>query len=120
MSYVDGFVLPLPTKNVAEYRALARKAAKLWKEHGALEYYECLGDDLNIKGGPLPFPKMVKTKSNETVVLAMIHYKSRAHRDKVNASVMNDPRIHKMMAGKKMPFDCKKMAYGGFKVIVKG
>lgn len=114
--YVDGFVLPLPKKNVAAYRSLAKKASVIWKELGALEYRECVGDDL--KGiGFTSFLKQMKCKPNETVVFAWIVYKSRAHRDKVNAKVMKDPRIAKMMTGKP-PFDYKKMLYGGFKTLV--
>lgn len=115
--FVDGFVIPIPKKNVKTYRAIAAKACKVWMEYGALEYYECVGADLNIKG-MRSFPKMAKAKPNETVVFSWIAYKSRAHRDQVNAKVMKDPRIDAMMKGKKMPFDVKKMAYGGFKTIV--
>ena len=117
MPYVDGFVLPVPTKNLAAYRRMARLAGKVWREHGALEYRECLGDDLNIQG-TLPFPRMAKAKRGETVVFSWIVYKSRAHRDRVNARVMKDPRLAAGMTGKKMPFDLKRMAYGGFKVWV--
>jgi uncharacterized protein YbaA (DUF1428 family) len=117
MSYVDGFVLPVPKKNLPAYARIARKAGKIWREHGALEYRECVGDDLDVKGGPLPFPRMVKLKPGETAVFAWIVYKSRAHRDKVNAKVMKDPRLAQMDP-KSMPFDCKRMAYGGFKVLV--
>lgn len=117
MPYVDGFVLPVPKKNLPAYRRMARKGAKIWREHGALEYRECVGDDLNVKFG-VPFPKMVKVKAGETVVFAWIVYKSRAHRDAVNAKVMQDPRLCGMMDPKDMPFDCKRMVYGGFKIIV--
>ena len=115
MPYVDGFVIPVPKKNVEAYRQIARKAAIVWKEFGALEFRECVGDDLTAKGG---FKKMTKVKPGETVVFSWIVYKSRAHRDRVNAKVMKDPRIAKMMDAKAMPFDMKRMAYGGFKVIV--
>jgi uncharacterized protein YbaA (DUF1428 family) len=115
MSYVDGFVLPLPKKNLQAYRRIASKAGKIWREHGALDYKECVGDDLNIKMGT-PFTKQMKLKPGETVVFAYIVYKSRAHRDKVNAKVMKDPRL--VCDPKKMPFDCKRMCYGGFNVIV--
>jgi uncharacterized protein YbaA (DUF1428 family) len=118
MNYVDGFVLSVPTKNLKAYFAMAKKASKIWKEHGALEYREAAGDDLNVKMG-VPFPKLAKSKAGETVVFAWITYKSRAHRDKVNAKVMNDPRIHAMCDPKNMPFDCKRMTYGGFKIVVK-
>ncbi len=113
---VDGFVLPVPKKNVEAYRRMAKKASVVWKDHGALEYRECVGDDLKIKMG-MPFPRLAKLKASETVVFSWIVYKSRAHRDGVNAKVMKDPRIAKMMTGKP-PFDVKRMAYGGFKVIV--
>ncbi|TAJ84124.1 DUF1428 domain-containing protein [Reyranella sp.] len=115
MSYVDGFVLVVPKKNLAAYKSMAKKAGKVWREHGALDYRECVGDDLKVKFG-LPFPKLIKTKPNETIVFSYIVYKSRAHRDKVNAKVMADPRLQKMP--KEMPFDMKRMAYGGFKTIV--
>jgi uncharacterized protein YbaA (DUF1428 family) len=95
---------------------MAKKASKLWREHGALEYRECLGDDLVVKFG-MPFPKQLKTKPGETVVFAYIVYKSRAHRDKVRAKVMSDPRIQEMCDPKDMPFDCARMCYGGFKTI---
>lgn len=117
MKYVDGFVIPVPTKNVAAYRRISQRASKVWREHGALEYRECVGDDLKIKMG-FPFPVMAKAKRDETVVFAWIVYKSRAHRDAVNAKVMKDPRLIKMMEKEAMPFDVKRMAYGGFKVIV--
>jgi uncharacterized protein YbaA (DUF1428 family) len=117
MAYVDGFVLPVPKKNLAAYRRMSKKAGKIWREHGALEYREAAGDDLAVKMG-LPFPKLAKTKAGETVVFAWILYKSRAHRDRVNAKVMKDPRLMADMDTKKMPFDVKRMAYGGFKVFV--
>jgi uncharacterized protein YbaA (DUF1428 family) len=116
MAYVDGFVLPIPKKNVAAYRRIAAKAGKIWREHGALDYKECVGDDLNIKMG-VPFGKLAKLKPSETVVFAYILYKSREHRDRVNAKVMKDPRLTSM-GPEKMPFDIKRMTYGGFKVIV--
>ncbi len=117
MRYVDGFVLPVPKKNLTAYRRLAQKAGKVWRDLGALEYRECAGDDMNVKFG-VPFPKMVKPKSGETVVFSWIVYKSKAHRDKVNAMVMKDPRMATMCDPKNMPFDCKRMVYGGFKVLV--
>jgi len=114
--YVDGYVLPVPKDKVAEYQRIATKAGKIWREHGALEYRECVGDNLDIKE-LIPFPRMAKAKPNETVIFAWIVFKSRAHRDRVNAKVMKDPRIASM--GKDdVPFDCKRMAYGGFKTIV--
>jgi uncharacterized protein YbaA (DUF1428 family) len=116
MSYVDGFVLPVPEKNLEVYLRMARKAGKIWREHGALEYRECVGDDLDIKK-LVPFPRLIKRKRGETVVFSWIVFKSRAHRDRVNAKVMKDPRLAKMEP-KPMPFDVKRMAYGGFKVLV--
>jgi len=114
--YVDGFVLPIPKKNVAAYRRIARKAGKIWREHGALDYKECAADD--VKPGKLTsFPQSVKLAPNETVFFSYIVFKSRAHRDRVNAKVMKDPRIAGMdPVG--MPFDGKRMIYGGFKVVV--
>ena len=117
MSYVDGFVIPVPKKKLRTYFKLAKKAAKIWREHGALEYRECVGDDLKTKMA-LSFPKEIKTKPSETVVFAYITYKSRAHRNKVNAAVMKDPRISAMCDPNDMPFDCKRMLYGGFKSVV--
>lgn len=117
MPYVDGFVIPIPKKKIEVYRRIARKAGKVWKELGALEYRECAGDDLNTKMG-LPFARTVRAKRGETVFFSWIVYKSRAHRDAVNAKVMKDPRIAKMMEPGAMPFDAKRMAYGGFKVVV--
>lgn len=117
MKYVDGFVIPMAKKNLPAYLRIAKQASKIWLEHGALDYRECVGDDLNVKMG-VPFPKLAKAKKNETVVFAYIVYKSRAHRDKVNAKVMKDPRIHAMCDPKNMPFDCDCMTYGGFKTIV--
>jgi uncharacterized protein YbaA (DUF1428 family) len=117
MKYVDGFVLPMPKKSLAAYRRMAQKAAKIWREHGALEYRECVGEDLNVKMG-LPFPRGIKAKAGETIVFAYIVYKSRAHRDSVNAKVMKDPRLAGTCDEKNMPFDVKRMLYGGFETIV--
>ena len=117
MTYVDGFVIPVPRKNVTEYRRIARKAGKIWREHGALEYRECVGDDLTVKG-IRSFASGAKAKQGETVVFSWIVYKSRAHRDKVNAKVMSDPRLKPYMKPDAAPFDVKRMIYGGFKVIV--
>ena len=114
--YVDGFVLPLPKKKVEAYRRLSRKAGKIWREYGALEYRECIGDDLSPKG-VVSFRRLAKAKRGETVVFAFIVYKSKAHRDRVNAKVMKDPRM-KVPDAKAMPFDVRKMAYGGFRVFV--
>lgn len=117
MVYVDGFVLPVPKKNVKKYAAIAAKAGAIWMEHGALEYCECVLDDLNAKFG-VPFSQLAKVKSSETVVFAWIVYKSKAHRDRVNAKVMKDPRIANMPEAQTMPFDVKRMSYGGFRVLV--
>jgi uncharacterized protein YbaA (DUF1428 family) len=115
--YVDGFVLPVPKRNVEAYRRMAQKAGKIWREHGALEYIECAGDD--VKPGKLTsFPQSVKLKAGETVFFSWIVYKSRAHRDRVNAKVMKDPRVANMMDAKKMPFDGRRMFWGGFKTMV--
>ena len=117
MRYVDGFVLPVPRKNLRAYRRMSVKAGKVWKDHGALEYRECVGDDLKTKFG-LPFPRLAKLKRGESVVFSWIVYKSRAHRDRINAKVMKDPRLAKMMNPKAMPFDIKRMTYGGFTTLV--
>jgi uncharacterized protein YbaA (DUF1428 family) len=114
--YVDGYVLPVPKKKLDAYRRIAAKAGKVWREHGALEYLECVGDDLNIKG-VVSFTKLVKPKPGETVVFSFVVFKSRAHRDRVNAKVMKDPRLANM-APDAMPFDMKRMTYSGFKAIV--
>ena len=116
MAYVDGFLLPVPKKNLKAYQQLSRKAGKVWRELGALEYRECVGDDLKVKG-MAPFAKAARAKAGETVVFSWIVYKSRAHRDAVNKKVMKDPRIAAQMT-KSMPFDVKRMMYGGFKVFV--
>jgi uncharacterized protein YbaA (DUF1428 family) len=116
MSYVDGFVLVVPKRKLAIYKKMATRAATVWKDHGALDYRECVGDDLKVKMG-LSFPKLAKTKAGETVVFSYIVYKSRAHRDRVNAKVMKDKRLFEGMP-KEMPFDMKRMAYGGFKTLV--
>jgi uncharacterized protein YbaA (DUF1428 family) len=117
MRYIDGFVLPVPKKNVAAYRRMAQKAGKVWREHGALEFIECVADDVK-PGKHTSFPQSVKLKSGEMVVFSYIVYKSRAHRDRVNTKVMKDPRLAKMMDPKAMPFDGKRMFWGGFKVLV--
>jgi len=117
MSYVDGYVLPLPKKNIEAYRRMAQKAGKVWRDHGALEYIECVADDVK-PGKHTSFPQSVKLKPAETVVFAYIVFKSRAHRDRVNAKVMKDPRLADMMDPKAMPFDGKRMFWGGFKTFV--
>ncbi len=117
MPYVDGFVLPVPKRNVAAYRRMALKAGKIWMEHGAIAVMECVADD--VKPGKLTsFPQSVKLKSGETAVFSWILYKSRAARDRINKKVMKDPRLKSMMDPKAMPFDAKRMIYGGFKSIV--
>ncbi|HTK94591.1 MAG TPA: DUF1428 domain-containing protein [Terriglobales bacterium] len=116
MPYVDGFLLPVPKRNLAAYRRMAAEGGKIFRKHGALEFRECVGDDLNIKG-MLPFARAVRAKRGETVFFSYIVYKSRADRDRVNKKVMKDPAIEKMMT-KKMPFDPKRMFCGGFKVLV--
>src|SRR4026209_210189 len=113
--YVDGFVLPMPKKNIATYLKMARLGAKVWRDHGAVEYLECVGDDLKVKFGQ-SFPRGIRLRAGETVVFSWIVFKSRAHRDRVNAKVMKDPRLD--MDPKSMPFDVKRMLYGGFKVLV--
>ncbi|HKY19930.1 MAG TPA: DUF1428 domain-containing protein [Vicinamibacterales bacterium] len=115
--YIDGFLLPVPKRKLETYRSMSQKAGKVWKEHGALEYRECVGEDLKVKMGTA-FPKAAKAKAGETVVFSWIVYKSRAHRDKVNAKVMKDPRLKDMMDPKNVPFDLKRMAYGGFEGLV--
>jgi uncharacterized protein YbaA (DUF1428 family) len=115
MAYVDGFVLPVPKKNVAAYRRLARKAGKIWREHGALAYVEAVADDVK-PGKHTSFPQSVKLKADETVVFAYIVYRSRRDRDRVNAKVMSDPRLK--MDPASMPFDGMRMFWGGFKPIV--
>ena len=117
MRYVDGFVLAVPEKNLKVYRSIAQKAGKIWKEHDALAYVESVGDDLDNKFG-ISFVKLAKIKPGETVLFSFIVYKSRAHRDQVNKKVMSDPRMLKMMQKGSMPFDIKRMAYGGFKGLV--
>lgn len=117
MSYVDGFVLPVPKKNLAVYRRMARKAGKVWMDHGALQYREYVAED--VKPGKLTsFPQSVKLKRGETVVFAWIVFKSRTHRDRVNAKVMKDPRLADMMDPESMPFDPERMIYGGFEAMV--
>jgi uncharacterized protein YbaA (DUF1428 family) len=117
MRYVDGFLVPVPRKNLQAYLRMSRKAGRIWREHGALEYRESAGDDLRVKWGAR-FPRVAKAKPGETVFFSWIVYRSRAHRDRVNARVMKDPRLAGMMDPKSMPFDMKRMSYGGFKVLV--
>ena len=117
MKYVDGFVLAVPKKNLAAYRRMSTAAGKIWKKHGAVQYVEAVGDDLDVKFG-VSLKKLTKLKRGETVVFSWIVFKSRAHRDQVNKKVMADPSLKKMMEKGPMPFDIKRMAYGGFKFIV--
>jgi uncharacterized protein YbaA (DUF1428 family) len=117
MTYVDGFVVPVPKKSLEAYRRMARKAGKIWREYGALEFRECVAEDVKV-GKWTSFPRSVKLKPGETVVLSWITYKSRKDRDRINAKVMKDPRLADMMDPKAMPFDMKRMIYGGFEVMV--
>jgi len=114
--YVDGFVIPIKKTKVQEYRKLAALGCKVWMKHGALDYYECVGDDIKVPWG-LTFPRMCKLKAGETVIFAFVVYKSKAHRNQVNAKVMKDPSMK--MDESKMPFSMKRFSSGGFKVIVK-
>jgi uncharacterized protein YbaA (DUF1428 family) len=118
MAYVDGFIVAVPKKNIAAYRKMSTAAGKVWREYGALDYREWVADDVKV-GKLTSFPRAVKLKPSETVVFSWITYKSRAQRDKVNAKVMADPRLKDMMNPKEMPFDAKRMIYGGFESLVK-
>ena len=118
MAYVDGFIVAVPKKNLDAYKSLAKKAGKIWREYGALDYREWVADDVKV-GKLTSFPRAVKLKPGETVVFSWITYKSRAQRDRINAKVMADPRLDDMMKGKSMPFDGKRMIYGGFGSLVK-
>ncbi len=117
MSYVDGFVLPVPVKNLAAYKKMARLAGKVWREHGAIDYKECVADDVK-PGKWTSFPQSVKLKADEVVIFSYIVYKSRRDRDRVNKKVMADPRLVKMMDPKSSPFDGKRMFWGGFKTFI--
>jgi len=117
MPYVDGFIIPVPKNKLPAYRRIARKAGTVWRDHGAIEFRECVADDVPV-GKLTSFPRSVKLKRGETVVFSWITFKSRAHRDRVNAKVMKDPRLDKMMNPAAMPFDVKRMIYGGFRTIV--
>ena len=117
MHYFDGFVVPVPRKKLDAYRRMAKTASKVWRDHGALEYVECIADDVK-PGKVTSFPQSVKLKPGETVVFAYVVYKSRAQRDRVMAKVMKDPRLADMMDPKKMPFDAKRMFWGGFKGLI--
>ncbi|MCH9828914.1 MAG: DUF1428 domain-containing protein [Gammaproteobacteria bacterium] len=119
MSYVDGFVIPLPADKIDEYRRIATLAGRVWRDHGALDYVECVADD--VKPGEFTsFPQSVKLEADEIVVFSWIRYESREHRDQVNEAVMKDPRLAEMMNPEAMPFDGKRMIFGGFKVLVQG
>ena len=117
MSYVDGFIVPVPKKNMKAYLALAKKAGKVWKDHGAIDYHECVADDVK-PGKVTSFPQSVQLKEGETVVFSYIVYASREERDSVNAKVMEDPRLKAMMENGEPPFDGKRMFFGGFTTIV--
>ena len=117
MAYVDGFVVPVPKRKLPAYRAMARKAGKIWKEYGALDFRECVADDVK-RGKRTSFPRSVQLKSGETVVFSYIVFRSRAERDRINAKVMKDKRLAASMDPRNMPFDAKRMIWGGFKVIV--
>ena len=116
-NYIDGFVIPVPKKKLKAYFRLAKQGCRVWRDHGALDYKECVGDDLKAPFA-LPFPRGIRAKPGETVVFSYIVYKSRAHRDRVNKKVMADPRLAAMCDPKDMPFDCRRMLYGGFKAVV--
>jgi uncharacterized protein YbaA (DUF1428 family) len=117
MAYVDGFVVPVPRRNVQKYKQMARTMGRIWREHGALSYTECMGDDVK-PGKVTSFPQAVKLKKGEVVWLSWATYKNRAHRDRVNKNAMKDPRVAKIMATKDMPFDMKRIFFGGFKTVV--
>ena len=117
MNYVDGFVVPVPKKKLKAYFKMAKKAGEVWRDHGALDYKECVADDVKV-GKRTSFPRSVKLKPGETVVFSWIVYKSRKDRDRIMAKVMKDPRLADMMDPKKMPFDAKRMFWGGFKTMV--
>ena len=118
MSYVDGFIVAVPKKNLGAYRNMAKKAGKIWREHGALDYREWVAEDVKV-GKRTSFPRSVKLKPGETVIFSWITYKSRAQRDRVNAKVMADKRLAGIMDAKSLPFDAKRMIYGGFESLVK-
>jgi uncharacterized protein YbaA (DUF1428 family) len=118
MTYVDGYVLPVPKKNLKAYRSMAAKAGKVWRKHGALEYIECVGDDLSPKWAGIKFPRTVRAKPSEKVVFSFIVFKSKPHRNSVNAKVMKILMSDPKLKDTPMPFDPKRMVYGGFKVLV--
>jgi uncharacterized protein YbaA (DUF1428 family) len=117
--YIDGFVIPIPTSRIDEYREMAEKAAIIWKDHGALDYWECVGDDMDIKD-VLPFTQLANTKPDETVIFAWVVFESKEARDAANAAIFVDPRMQTIMDTSNPIFDCKRMAYGGFRQLVHG
>lgn len=118
-NYIDGFVIPVPRANLDTYKRVAKKASKVWKDHGALAYFECVGDDMEVEK-MTPFPKLAKARPDEVVIFSWAMFKSRKDRDRANKAIMADPRMATMMGDCKNVFDSKRMAYGGFKVIVEG
>jgi uncharacterized protein YbaA (DUF1428 family) len=118
MTYVDGFIVIVPTKNIESYRKIAEVAGKIWMEYGALQFKECVAEDIEDKGYCSTFPQTIKPKEDETVLFSFIVFNSRQHRDEVNAKVMEDPRLKDSCDPENMPFDCKRMTYGGFNTIV--
>src|SRR5262245_53166071 len=118
MAYADGFLIPVPTKNLAAYRKMSQKAGEVWMEHGALDYKECAGDDMNADGMATTFPKALSIPDDHTVIFSWVVYASKAERKRILKQVMADPRLANMMGGKETPFDPKRMLYGGFSVIV--
>ncbi len=115
--YVDGFVIPVPNSRIEDYRLVAEKAAKIWKEQGALDYWECIGDDMDVKD-VMSFPQLANVKADETVIFSWVVFASREARDAANARIFADPRMNEMMDSSNQIFDCKRMAYGGFKQLV--
>ncbi len=115
--YVDGFVIPVPSASIDDYRVVAEKAAKIWKEHGALDYWECVGDDM-VADGAMSFTQLANLKPDETVIFSWVVFASREARDAANAKIFADPRMSEMMDSTNQIFDCKRMAYGGFKQLV--
>ena len=118
-AYVDGYIVPVPRRKLEAYRRASKKMGKIWREHGALDLRECVADDVKV-GKRTSFPRSVKLKPNETVIFSWVVFKTRAHRDRVNAQVMKDPRLAALMDPKAMPFDGKRMIYGGFTTLVEG
>ena len=117
--YIDGFVIPVPKNRIEDYRLVAEKAAKIWKDHGALDYWECVGDDMDVKD-LLSFPQLANAKPDETILFSWVVFESRKARDAANAKIFEDPRMKEMMDASNQIFDCKRMAYGGFNELVHG